>query len=129
VILLVELIPRVHDPVGDVAVVGEEEETFGVAVEPTHRVDPFPDLDDVHHRPAVAFVFRSRDIAARFVEDQIARPLCPEQLPIDLDLGASWIGFGAELGHHLPVDGHPSGRDESLRRPSRSDAARGENTL
>lgn len=75
VVLLVEFISGMHDPVRDVAVVGQQQETLGVTVQPPHRVNPLPDLDDVHYRPAVSLVLRRRDIAARFVEDQIPRSL------------------------------------------------------
>jgi hypothetical protein len=129
VILLVELVPRVHDAVRDVAVVRQQQQTFGVAVEPAHRVDPLRDPDDVHHRAAIPLVLRRRDVATRLVEDQVPRTLRPQELPIHPDLGAVGIGLRAEFGHDLTIDGHPPGRDEFLRRPSRSDATRGEDAL
>jgi hypothetical protein len=69
VVLLVEFVARVHDPIGDVAVVGQQEQPFGVAVKPAHRIDPLRDLDDVHDGAPVPLVLRGRDVAAGFVEN------------------------------------------------------------
>jgi hypothetical protein len=129
VVLLVEFVARVHDSIRHVSVVGQEEESLGVAIEPADWVNPLRDLDDVHDGAPVPLVLRRRDVATRFVQDEITWPLRPQQLSVDADLGANRIGSRAELGHDLAVDAHPSGRDQRLRRPPRSDAASGENPL
>jgi hypothetical protein len=129
VVLLVELVARVHDPVGDVAVVGQQQQTLGVAIEAAHWVDALRDLDDVHHRAAVPLVLGRRDVTARFVEDQVPRTLRPEELAVDSDLGTRRVGLGAELRHDLAVDGDSSGSNQRLCRSARGDAARGENAL
>jgi hypothetical protein len=129
VVLLVEFVARMHDPVGDVAVVGQQEEPLGVAIETTHWVDPFRDLHDVHDGAPVAFVLRRRDKAARFVEDEIARSLRTKQLPVDPDLGANGVGFRTQLGHDLAVDAHPTRGDQRLCGSPRGDAAGGQDPL
>ena len=129
VVLLVEAVTRVHDPVGDVAVVGEQEQPFGVAVEPADRVHPLRHLDKIHHGAAVTFVFCRRDVAAGFVEEEVARPLRLEQLAVDADGGADRVGLRTELRDHLAVDADASGGDQLLRGTARGNAAGGENAL
>lgn len=109
VVLLVEFVAGMHDPIGDIAVVGEKEEPLGVAVESPDRVNPLRNLDDVHHGAAVSLVLRRGDVAARFVEDEVARSLRAQQLAVDADLGANRIGLRAELGDDRPVDADPTG--------------------
>jgi hypothetical protein len=129
VVLLVEFVAGVHDPIGDVAVVGEEEEPFGVAIESTDRIDPFRNLNDVHDGAPVSFVFRRRDVAPRLVQNQVARALRAQQFAIDPDLGVHGVDFRAQRGHDLAVDAHPTGSDQRFRGASRGDAARGEDPL
>ena len=66
-ILLVELKPRVHDPVGDLAVVGEQQQPFCRAVETTNRDHAIRGVDQVHDGQPVTLVRRGRDIARGFV--------------------------------------------------------------
>ena len=129
VVLLVKLIARVHDAVRDVAVVGQQQETFGVAIEAADRVDPLRDPDDIHHGAAIPLILGRRDVSARLVEDQVPRTLRPEEFSVNLDLGAVGIGLRAEFGDDSTIDRHPPGRDQRFRRPARSDAACGENAL
>jgi hypothetical protein len=113
-ILLVELVPRMHDAVGDVSVICQKKQALGVPVEAAHRVNPFSGLHEVHHRPAIALILHGRDVASGLVEHDVARLLCAKALAIDSNVGANWIGLGAECGHDLTVDRHAAGGDHFL---------------
>ena len=51
----------------DVAIIRQQEQALGVAVEPTDRKNPFADPNKVHHRPAIALVACGSDVPGRFV--------------------------------------------------------------
>jgi hypothetical protein len=129
VVFLVEAVSRVHDAVRDIAVVGEEEQPFGVAVEPADRKHALRDMDQVHHRSPVPLVLHRRDVAARFIQQQVAGALLAELPAVDTDHGAVRIGFESKLRDHDAVDGDPSGRDQFFRRPAGADSAGGEYSL
>lgn len=129
VILLVEAIPRVHHAVRNIAVIGQEQQALGVAIEPPDGIDPLRHRDEIHHRPAIAFIFRGRDVSARFVEQDVTRSLRLEQFAVDADLRADWVGFRAELRHRLAVDADATFANEIFRGTARTDASRGEDAL
>lgn len=128
-IVLIEFVPRMHHPVGNVAVVGQEEESLGITVEATDRIDPLRHVDELHDGPAVALVLRRGDVAARFVENDITRSLGPQEFAVDADLGANRIGFCAEFGYNIAVDSDAPLGDQGFGDPARGDSARGEYPL
>lgn len=83
VVLLLQLVARVHHPIGDIAIVGEEQQAFGITIETTNRINALRDMDQIHHGPAVSLVFGCGDISTRFIENQIARTLRPDKIAID----------------------------------------------
>lgn len=129
VIFLGQAVFRMHDPVGEITVVGEQQQSFGVAVEPSHGIDAFGHVDETHHRPPVALILDGRDEAARLVEQEVARPLAFDRVAIDENDRVVWISFRAELGDDLAVDADAAGGDQFLGGASRSDASGRENAL
>lgn len=123
VVLLVELVAGVHHPVGDIAVVGQEQEPLGVAVEPADRKDALPHVDEVHDRPPVALVADGRDVAAWLVEQDVPGLLGSEELAVDPEEGGAGIDLGAELGDDLAVDRDPPGANHLLGGAARSHPA------
>lgn len=128
-VLLGQAVAGVHHAVGDVAVVGQEEQPLGVAVEAADRVDPLADIDQVHHRPPLALVARGGDVAARLVEEEVAGSLGAQQVAVDPDLGGAGIDLGPELGDDLAVDVDAARPDQFLRPAAGGNAARGEDSL
>ncbi|MEA2528290.1 MAG: hypothetical protein QOF73_5517 [Thermomicrobiales bacterium] len=129
VILLVEFIARMHDPIGHIAVIRQEEQSFGVAVKASDRIDPFRHLDEVHHGPSVPLVLRRRDIATWLVQDQVSGTLGTENFAVDTDLCRGGIDFRAKLGHDLTIDTHPTFGDHGFRAAPRCDASGRKNAL
>ena len=129
VVLLVELIPRMHHPVGDVAVVGQEQQPLGVAVQPPDGKDTLGHVDEVHDRAPVALIANGGDVAARLVEEKIANRLGSKQLAVDPNLSRARVDLGPKLGDDLAVHRHPPGPNHLLRRAARSRAASRHHTL
>jgi hypothetical protein len=85
VILLCQPEARMHDAIGDFTVVRQQQQTFGSAVEPSHRVDALLDLDEIKHRPPISLVVGGGDVTAWFVEEDIARLLAADRRPVNAD--------------------------------------------
>ena len=117
---------RVGERVGEVAVVGEQDQAGAVGVQATDRVQALPGGHEVDDRGPAVRVGRRGDHAGRLVQrvdDARARPA--DQLAVDGDrLLAGDVA--RRVGDHGAVDGHPPVDDERLRRAPRGDARVGE---
>ena len=128
-VLFLEFVARVSHAEGEVAVVGQQEQARGGAVEPADRYDPLGDVDEIHHGPAPALVAHGRDVAGGLVEHDVAATLGPQPLTVDADVLPIRIDHGAELTHHLTVDGDAPFENELLGLAPRGHAARGQDSL
>src|ERR671925_299869 len=113
------LVARVHEPVRQLAVVGEQDEAGGVGVQPADWIQARARRrDQPHHRRSTLRVARRRHHAGGLVDhpdDALLR--AADELAVDAHLRRH--GDPApEVGHHLPVDGHPPGPDQVLGRPA-----------
>jgi hypothetical protein len=86
VIFLFELIAWMHNTIGDVAIVGEQQESLSFAIESTDWIDALFRVNQIHDGPAITFVFRRRDIAPRLVEQNVPGRLGLEQNAVDSNL-------------------------------------------
>jgi hypothetical protein len=107
-VLLVKPITRMHDAVGDITVVGQQEDAFRVTIEPANRIDALPNLDQIHDGPPVSLILGRRDIATWLVQNDIAGTLRPQYFAVDSNLRPLRIDAGAELRDNLAVDGDTS---------------------
>ncbi len=114
-IFLRQLIPGVHHPVGDVTVVGEEQQSLGIAIEAANRIDALRDVDEFHYCPAFALVVDRGDESCRLVEHDDPRPLGPQDLAINANFGGGRIDPGAEFGHDFAIDLDTAGNDQRFR--------------
>ena len=128
-VFLGQPIAWVHDAVGDIAIVREEEEALGVAVQPAHRKHPLRHTDQIHHRPAITLVLDGCDVAGRLVQDQVAQRLRADDAVVDADLVPPGIGLGAELGHDRAVDRNAALPDQFFCGSARCHPARCEDAL
>lgn len=55
-ILFVQLVAWVHNSVGELAVVRQQQQSLGVAIEPANRQDAALHTDEIHHRVATTFI-------------------------------------------------------------------------
>ena len=128
-VLLLDAEGRVGEPVGEVAVVGEEQETLGVGVEAAdgeHARLVGHELDD--RAPALRIVRRGHH-PGRLVEEvvhEVGGGRYPDA--VDLDAVALRVDPAPQLGH-LAVDGDAAVLDELLAHPPAAEAGTGEDLL
>ena len=100
-IFAVDFVTRVHQPVGELTGIGEQQQTLGVVIEPPY-VDPFAVADRgqllEHGRTSFGIVPR-HNLARRLVIDQDARPRLRKAYLDDLAVDADFIA-----GTHLLTD-------------------------
>ena len=101
-----DLVARMGQGGGEVAVVGENQEPFGVEIEPADRIDVLPDtLQQIEDGAAMLRVRSRRNVVARFVQEEIAVVLgALDAAFVDPDVVDIGIGLGAKLGHGQTVD-------------------------
>ncbi len=118
------LVGRVHQPMREFAVVGQQDQAFGVGVQPSHMEELLVAADPVLHQVtdarSAAVVRHRRMHALRFVQRQIHQGLVEDHpCAVDADLRGIGVDPGAEFGHHLAVDLDAAIGDHPLRDPSR----------
>jgi len=131
VVLPFDLVLRVEQLLGEGSVVGQQQQPFGVVVQPPHRVDVFGDLrQQVEHGGAPLGVLPRRHVAAGLVEQDVAMPAGDaDALAVDADVVAAGLGPRPELEDGGAVHRDPALRDERLGRAPRGDARRREDLL
>ena len=123
---LLDLEARMGQPVGELAVVGEQNEPGAVDVEPAHRVEAKRRADQPHHGPAALGIGRGRDDTERFVERD--HHLLAHQLNRFAVHGHARVrgDVGGDVGDRCAVDRDSPLADDLLRRAAGADAGVGE---
>src|SRR5690606_6308121 len=95
------LVGGVGEPVGELAVVGEQEEALGLLVEPAHVEEPLGPVGDVLGQVGAALlVLHRRDDTGRLVQGEGHLGLVElEPDTVDVDDGGGRVDPGAELDH------------------------------
>ena len=91
--------------VGEIAVVGDEQEAFAQVVQASDGVEPFAQLcEELHHGgPALGIAHRGYE-APGLVEHEVAQALgALQQFAVNADVVASGIGLGAKFGDDFAV--------------------------
>ncbi|MFH1401282.1 MAG: hypothetical protein ABIH41_07235 [Nanoarchaeota archaeon] len=70
-VCLVRLIPRMHDLVGEVTIIGEEQKARRILVKPSHRIDALRRLDQVGDRTLGIRILHRRHDASWLVEHDV----------------------------------------------------------
>jgi hypothetical protein len=117
--------------VGEVAIVGHQQQTLAEIIEPPHGVKALVHLrEELHHRGPAFGVAHRGHVTARLVEHKIARALrAVQQLSIHADVIARGIRLRSQCGHHLPVHLHAALGDHLFRVPPAGDARPRKNLL
>ena len=116
--------------VGEVAVVGHEEEAFARVVEAADGEYALASFEEVGDGGAMFGVAGGSDVALRLVENVVAGALgAMEELAVDANVVAGGVRFGAEFGDGLAVDLDASGDDELFGLAARGDAGGGDDFL
>jgi hypothetical protein len=104
------------ESVRQLAVVGHQDQSLALIIQPAHRMDGARNINKVAHRPASVAGFRlhgGQDIA-RFVQRDVDQRLCRRDgLAVHGDLIDRPVRLLTEF-RDLPVDPHTAGSDEIL---------------
>ena len=123
-VLLVDAVAGVGDAVGQLAVVGQQQQALGVGVEPADREHPRLGRHELDDGRAAVGVLGRRDDAGRLVEQVVDEAgLGADRRPVDLDEVDVGIDAPAEHGD-LAVDRDPPGGDQLLADPPAPPAPR-----
>src|SRR5476649_891644 len=132
-VFAVDAVARVHQPVGQVAGGGEQQQTFGVEVEAADG-QPFAGLhrrQAVEHRWTAVRVVIADDFAGRLMVDQHARRLLADaaldQFTVDADVVGRQDAL-ADVGR-LAVDGDAAGDDQLFHVAARTEAGFGQHLV
>ena len=113
------------------AVVGEEEEAFAGVVKAADGIDAFREWAEKLHDGGAAFgIADGGDVAFGLVEHEVDGALGGlDGFAVDEDGVGVGIGFGAEFGDDLAVEGDAAGGDDFFGLAAGSDAGGGEDFL
>ena len=110
-LLLQEL--RVSELAGELAIVGKEQHTHGVAVQATYGIDALRTgiLDQIHNGLALLWIIDGGNVVLRFVKQYIDLFLDRDGLVMKLNLvGAE--NLGSQFGNDLTIDRYHTGLDK-----------------
>lgn len=112
-VFLLVAVARVGQQVGQIAVVGEQDQAFAIYIQAADRVKTHRQIDEIDHGLAsIIGRLSSRENIAGFVDGDVCRRLRGvHRVAIHIDPVAYGVGFTAQDGA-LPVDGHTPGGDQ-----------------
>ena len=112
-------------PVGELAVVGEQDQPGRVGVEPADRIQAAPGADQLDHGRPPPRLARGRDDPGRLVDAQTSRGSAPTGSPSTRDLVAL-VDVPRRIGTTVAANRHPARAISVLGPPPRGDPAVGE---
>ena len=116
--------------VGELAVVGQEDQAGALLVEPADRVDALGDLrEQVDDQGLAGGVVVGRDVTLGLVDGVIDVPLGVDLLAVDGDDLVLRVDLGPQLPDGLAVDRDSALEDQLLAGAARADPGVGENLL
>ena len=119
---LLDAVTRMRQPVGQLAVVGQDHQPGAVLVEPADGVDPLGDLgEQVDHAGPARGVVVGRDVALGLVHGVVDHLLELDPLAVDGDGRLLGIDPRAQLADDLAVDRDPPLEDVLLAVPARAE--------
>ena len=120
-------VARMHEVVGELAIVGGDDQAAGLGIEPADREQARPGRQQRAHGRSSLGIVERRDDPDRLVDHHVAERGAPgDRASVHLDAVAVGYHVGAGLLDHGAVDPHRAGLDQRIALASRSDAATGE---
>ncbi len=121
---------RVHQFLGHIAVVGDEQYAETVLVQTSHRIYPLPAalFQQLHHRLVRMGVLHRSHISLGFVHHDIYLAFVADDVPVETHL-ILLRHLGSEFGHDQSVDRNHTRLDEFIRFTARADTRHGDITV
>lgn len=102
----------VHDALGKLSIVGEEEQPAGIEVEASDRDDEGANIaEEIVDGGTILRVLVGGEVTFGLVEDEVDVLFTDERLGVEQDLVAVHIDPVIGVQNHLAVDGDPAGAD------------------
>jgi len=134
-VLFVHAVAGVGQPISQVAVVRQQQQSFAIGIQATHRVDARRARHQRDHRGAALRVIAGAENADRLVQ-QIRDPFAhldgagrAQRLTVHGDRLAGGVHARAQLGHHHPIHRDAPRADQGFGGPARSHAGVGQHFL
>jgi len=115
-VLFLHTATGMRDPVSPLAIVGQQQEALGIAVEPAHIEKALGPVDQRERGWAALRVAGRRHRAGRLVEHNVggARRGGGQRVPVERDRVARGVSLRARLGDDGAIDGDAPGRQQRL---------------
>ena len=100
----------------ELAIVGEDEQSFGIKIESAHGIDPpFLPMEKVSNGRPSKGIIESRNTPPRFVQKEVCLGLkLTDRFPVDPDMVLSGIGLEAKICNYHPIYLYPALYNEFL---------------
>ena len=129
-ILLLHLVARVGELVGQLAIIGKQQETLAIDIKPAHGIDAGGDIDQIDHCRATLGVIHRRDHANGLIQHQVgAGRRLTDGLAINLNHILTEIHPGTGLLNHTAIHRHATGGNHAFTVATRRDARTSEHLL
>jgi hypothetical protein len=117
--------------VGQLAVVGHQQQALAQIVQPAHGVQALSQLGEkLHHRGTAFGVAYGSDVALGLVQHEVTKAFgAVQQLAVHADMVAAWVSLRAELGHCCAVHLHAAFCDQFFRVAAAGDTGLGQDLL
>lgn len=131
VVLALDFVARVEQVLGQLAIIGQDQQAFRFEIEPPDRVDvPADALQQIHHRGTMLGIGSRRDVASRLVQQDVTLVSdWPDARTVDPDVVVIGVGLLTKFSNGPAVHRDPALFDERLRRAPRGNARHREDLL
>lgn len=122
-VFLLQLISRMRDPVGQFAVIRQQQQTGCRSIQPADRNNALRYINQIKHRSASALILRSRNVSGRLVQENVSLALVPHRLAVDSNRLRIRIDPKPERAHDFTIDRDTPVDDHLFSFPARSDTS------
>src|SRR4051812_18334347 len=125
-VFLLDLVARMGEPLGEVAVVGEKKKTFGLGIQPPDVEQPRQmRREQIENRIARVRILSGRNESGRLMQHDVETLFPVDHFAVDLDVVAvAWLN--AKIGADAAVNRDATGGNELVAMPARTKPGRGE---
>jgi hypothetical protein len=105
---------RMRDQVSKVAIIRQKQQTLGIVIEPSNRIDPNLDAFQkiLHCGPTFGVGHGGHEARGLIQHDIGERLLWVDELAVHLDVVFGCVCLAAKFGHYGAVHAHPAFRDK-----------------
>ncbi len=123
-------VARMREPIGQVAVVGRQDQAVAVQIEPPDRKQPHVlRRQQVNDSGPARGVTVGAQNANRLMDGEVDKLRPPQRHAVDANLLLIWIRSRAQFDDYAAIDLHPAGCDQLFALPPAADSGGGKHLL